>query len=120
MHAGSPPRPWPQLRPAPVFSALPQAIYNLGLVSVRLGELPYALQAFKKLHAMLPDNVEVRGLSCAHLASPSRMHIRSGACRQAPVRALGSVRVRARMPVTSAMPGAMLEVCVWGGRHALA
>lgn len=36
-----------------------EAIYNLGLVSQRLNELPYALAAFKKLHNMVPDNVEV-------------------------------------------------------------
>lgn len=36
-----------------------EAIYNLGLASVRLRELPYAIVAFKKLHAMLPESVEV-------------------------------------------------------------
>ncbi len=36
-----------------------EAIFNLGVVSQRLNELPYALAAFKKLHNMVPDNVEV-------------------------------------------------------------
>jgi len=36
-----------------------EAIFNLGLVNLRLGDTQYALAAFKKLHAMLPDNVEV-------------------------------------------------------------
>ena len=38
-----------------------EAIYNLGLASVRLGELGYGVAAFKKLHAMLPENPEARG-----------------------------------------------------------
>ncbi len=37
-----------------------EAIFNLGLTSQRLNELPYALAAFKKLHNQIPDNVEVR------------------------------------------------------------
>lgn len=36
-----------------------EAIYNLGLVNKRLGQLDDALVAFKKLNTILPDNVEV-------------------------------------------------------------
>lgn len=36
-----------------------EAIFNLGLVNLKMEEYNYALAAFKKLHAMLPDNVEV-------------------------------------------------------------
>jgi len=36
-----------------------EAIYNLGLVNKRLGQLEDSLVAFKKLNTILPDNVEV-------------------------------------------------------------
>ena len=40
-----------------------EAIFNLGLANIKMQEFGYALAAFKKLHNMLPDNVEVgRGL----------------------------------------------------------
>merc|ERR1719313_1716054 len=36
-----------------------EAIYNLGVVNKRLGELPQALGLFEKLHAIIPNSVEV-------------------------------------------------------------
>lgn len=36
-----------------------EAIYNLGLVNIKMGVLNEALQAFEKLHSIVPSNVEV-------------------------------------------------------------
>lgn len=36
-----------------------EAIYNLGLVNIKMGVLNEALQAFEKLHSILPSNTEV-------------------------------------------------------------
>ena len=36
-----------------------EAIYNLGVVNKRLGEVPSALGLFEKLHTILPSSVEV-------------------------------------------------------------
>ena len=36
-----------------------EAIYNLGLMNKELGALEDALVAFKKVHTIIPDNVEV-------------------------------------------------------------
>jgi intraflagellar transport protein 88 len=36
-----------------------EAIYNLGLVNIKIGVLNEALQAFEKLHSILPSNTEV-------------------------------------------------------------
>ncbi len=36
-----------------------EAIYNLGLVNIKMGVLNEALQAFEKLHSIIPSNVEV-------------------------------------------------------------
>merc|ERR1711920_650435 len=36
-----------------------EAIYNLGLVNKRMGVLDEALQAFDKLHSIVPSNTEV-------------------------------------------------------------
>lgn len=36
-----------------------EAIYNLGLVNIKMGVLHEALQAFEKLHSIVPTNIEV-------------------------------------------------------------
>merc|ERR1719224_161081 len=36
-----------------------EAIYNLGVVNKRLGEHPTALGLFEKLHAIIPNSIEV-------------------------------------------------------------
>lgn len=36
-----------------------EAIYNLGLVNIKMGILNEALQAFEKLHSIVPSNIEV-------------------------------------------------------------
>jgi len=37
-----------------------EAIFNLGLVNIKIGVLNEALQAFEKLHSIIPTNTEVK------------------------------------------------------------
>lgn len=37
-----------------------EAIFNLGLVNIKLGLLPDAQQAYEKLHTIIPNSPEVR------------------------------------------------------------
>ena len=55
-----------------------EAIYNLGVVSKRLGDHARALGLFEKLHAILPSSIEVRQ-SVRQSASQSLPHSYQGA-----------------------------------------
>eukprot|EP00964_Phaeocystis_antarctica_P068187 scaffold41314_cov47-Phaeocystis_antarctica.AAC.2 len=59
-----------------------EAIYNLGVVSKRLGDHARALGLFEKLHAILPSSIEVRqsasqsdSQSVSHYHTPSKEHM---------------------------------------------
>ncbi|KAF0713261.1 hypothetical protein AaE_011827, partial [Aphanomyces astaci] len=52
-----------------------EAIFNLGLVNIKIGVLNEALQAFEKLHSIVPTNTEVR-----HNNTQSRRSMVSTTC----------------------------------------
>ena len=49
-----------------------EAIYNLGVVSKRLGDHARALGLFEKLHAILPSSIEVRHSLSQSASQPVR------------------------------------------------
>ena len=53
-----------------------EAIFNLGLVNKQLGVLTEALQAFEKLHTLVPGSPEV----IYQIANLHEMQVRGGVC----------------------------------------
>lgn len=53
----------PAVSPSGVEADCVEAIFNLGLVNLKLGALADAQQAYEKLHTIIPNSPEVHTLS---------------------------------------------------------